>query len=572
MTDEAPTSLSRRLATAEALVALIGIGLIVLAVAATQRWLDAHMLPSFFVLRRWYVLLESAARIALAMMGVLLLLVARRRIARLAAQRPSTLAAAAIAALLAIAAGQLALTWLRPSSQWLFATIEPLRRPDPRLGWTFVPHREAQKIVGGRTVSFAFDAAGYRVRRVDEPVDPARPTVLFAGESVMVGEGLNWDETIPAQVGALLGVQSANLAVHGYASDQAYLRLEAELPRFQRPVAVVTLFMTALLGRNLDDNRPHLGPGLVWLPAVPHARLMSLATLIVPYRREETVERGIGVTRDVLRATAALATARGAASLVVVPQFDREDEHDRMLRRRILDDAGLPYLFVEFDDGWRIPGDLHPNAPTARRIALAVADRLRSRHQLLVAQPLFQHAEDPRHVGRCPLLADRGALLRQQRQLADRLAAERRRVERDQPFDLVVREMLRVHADHLVMEPPGAVECLRELGREHLLDDGDEPLGDVRPALADVVDHRGRDQVRHLHAERIGAGDLEERLDVGAVRGISVLRARGSSRRQHDERRDGAGSQRQGHRPSTGALSHTALSAPSRGCTLRRGR
>jgi len=378
MPDQAPPSLSRRLAIAEALVALCGIALIALALAFTQGWLDRHILPSFYVMRRWYVVLESSARVALAALGVLMLLVARRRIARLLAQRPSAVIAGAVAALLAIAAGQITLAWLHPSTQWLLASVEPLRRPDPRLGWTFVPGREGHKTVGGRTIAFAFDAAGYRVRRVDQPVDPARPTMLFAGESVMLGEGLNWDETIPAQVGAVTGVQSANLAVHGYATDQAYLRLEADLPRFQRPVAVVTLFMTALLGRNLDDNRPHLGPGLVWLPAVPHARLMSLATLIVPFRREATVERGIAMTRDVLRATAALAASRGATPLIVVPQFGREDEHERTLRRRILDDAGLPYLYVTFDDdGWRIPGDLHPNAPTARRIAVAIADRLK---------------------------------------------------------------------------------------------------------------------------------------------------------------------------------------------------
>jgi len=92
--------------------------------------------------------------------------------------------------------------------------------------------------------------------------------------------------------------------------------------------------MTALLGRNLDDNRPHLGPGLVWLPEVPHARLMSLATLIVPYRRKTTIERGIAVTGEVLRATAALATARGDTPLIVVPQFNREDDVERTLRRR----------------------------------------------------------------------------------------------------------------------------------------------------------------------------------------------------------------------------------------------
>jgi hypothetical protein len=369
--------LSPRRKLAEALVALTGIGLIVLAIAVTQSWLDRHLLPSFYLMRRWYVFLESSARVALALMGVFLLLGARPRIGRLAAERPSALIAAAIAAVLAIGAGQLALSWLHPSTEWLLASIEPLRRPDPRLGWTFVPSREGHKTVGGRTISFAFDAAGYRVRSVNEPVDPARPTIIFAGESVMLGEGLNWDETIPAQVGTLMNVQSANLAVLGYATDQAYLRVESELPRFQRPVGLVTLFMTALLGRNLDNGRPHLGPGLTWVPAVPRTRLMSLATLIVPYRRETTIERGIAVTREVLRATAALATARGATPLIVVPQFNREGDVERTFRRRILDDAGLPYVFVEFDDGWRIPGDLHPNAPTARTIAVAIADRLR---------------------------------------------------------------------------------------------------------------------------------------------------------------------------------------------------
>ena len=378
MTDLAPPSWSRRRAIGEGLVALAGTGLLLLAIILTPSWFDHHLLPSFYLMRRWYVVLESSSRVALALVGVFLLVVARPRIGRIVVDRPSALIAGAIAAVLAIGAGQLTLRWLHPSTAWLLASIEPLRRPDPRLGWTFVPSREGHKTVGGRTISFAFDAAGYRVRRVNEPVDPARPTILFAGESVMFGEGLNWDETIPARVGAELQMQSANLAVHGYATDQSYLRVQAELPRFQRPVALVTLFMTALLGRNLDDNRPHLGPGLVWLPAVPHARLMSLAQLIVPFRREMTIERGIAMTRDVLRASAALATARGATPLIVVPQFNREDNIERTLRRRILDEAGLAYVFVEVDDGWRIPGDLHPNAPTARRIAIAVAARLRA--------------------------------------------------------------------------------------------------------------------------------------------------------------------------------------------------
>ena len=191
---------------------------------------------------------------------------------------------------------------------------EPRRRRDPTLGWIFEPSRTGQHATGGRVIDYAFDAAGYRVRRADEPVDPARPAILFVGESVMFGEDLTWEDSVPAQVGAMMGIQSANLAVHGFSNDQAYLRLEQELPRFRQPVAIVSLFMTAIFGRNLDDYRPHLGPGLMWLPAAQHGRLTSLAALLVPYRRER---RWIAASRS--RATcsarrADLARTRGAAA------------------------------------------------------------------------------------------------------------------------------------------------------------------------------------------------------------------------------------------------------------------
>jgi len=134
--------------------------------------------------------------------------------------------------------------------------------------------------------------------------------------------------------------------------------------------------MTALFGRNLDDDRPHLGPGLVWLPAVQHTRLKSLATLLVPYRSDLTVERGIAVTREALRATMELARARGAIPLIVVPQFGREEELERTLRRRILDEADLPYTLVEIDPSWRLPWDQHPDARASHAMAHAIAARL----------------------------------------------------------------------------------------------------------------------------------------------------------------------------------------------------
>jgi hypothetical protein len=365
-------------AIVEIVVALAGVVFVACAIAANQQWLDRHFLPSFFLPRQWYVKVETFVRLVIGAFGAWLALVVRPRLGRFAGHTPVRLLHVVVAIVLALGASELVLRRvnLRPA-EWLLPDEEPQRRPDPQLGWTLTPARTGHNAIGGRVVDYAIDPAGYRVARVEQQVNPERPTLVFAGESVMFGEGLTWEESVPAQVGAMLGEQSANLAVHGYSNDQAYLRLRMELPHFRRPAAVVSLFMTALFGRNLDDDRPHLGPGLVWLPARQRSRLASLASLLVPYRRNETVERGVTLTREVLRATTDLARARGATPLVVVPQFGPEDQTEQRLRHRIFDDTGVPYVLVEIDAGWRLAWDRHPNARAAHAIAAAVAARLR---------------------------------------------------------------------------------------------------------------------------------------------------------------------------------------------------
>ena len=373
--------------TAEIVVASVGAAFLACAIIANQRFLDRHFVPSFFLPRHWYVLIQTSARLAMAVLGTWLALVARRRIGQFAARTPAGALRIVIAVVLALGASNLMLrlVHLRPA-EWLSAKDEPRRQPDPRLGWTWVPGRTGHKNIGGRVVDYAIDPAGYRVSNVDEPVDPERPTILFTGESVMFGEGLTYAESIPAQVGAMTGIQTANLAVHGYGNDQAYLKLESELPHFRRPVAVVSLFMTDLFGRNLDQDRLHLGPGLIWLRAEQHSRLSSFAKLIVPYRADTTVERGVMVTQEVLRATSELARAHGATPLLVVLQFGQEEGPERMLRRRILDDASIPYTFVNVDSSWRLPWDRHPNPRAAHAIATAIVSELRGR--LAVAGPV----------------------------------------------------------------------------------------------------------------------------------------------------------------------------------------
>jgi hypothetical protein len=365
----------------EIALAVAGAALVATALAANHAWLDRHFLPSFFMPRRWYLRIEDGVRVALAIAGFAMALPLRARVAGAVTRFPRTTIHVVLSALLALAAAEFTLRFvhLRPT-EWLAADEEPRRQPDARLGWVLAPAHAGRSRIGGRTIEYAVDAGGCRVRRVDQPVDRERPTIVFAGESVMFGEGLDFDDTIPAQVGAMLGVQSANLAVHGYSNDQAFLRLRQDLPRFRRPVAVVALFMTALFGRNLDDDRPHLGPGLEWLPAQPASRLQSLAGLLVPYRRDTTVERGIQVTRETLRAVVQLAHARNTVALIVVPQFGPEDASDTALRRRVVADD-VPSVVVTLDSGWRLPWDRHPNARAAHTIAEAVARRLQPHAQ-----------------------------------------------------------------------------------------------------------------------------------------------------------------------------------------------
>jgi hypothetical protein len=363
----------------EIAVAAVGCALLAGAVLANQRWLDEHFLPSWSVTRPWYVVIESSVRVALAAAGVLLAILMRSHIARAFAAWPATATWSLVAAALALGASEVALRCVHlRAREWRTASEEPLRRADPRLGWTIASARTGHKTVGRRMIDYVIDPGGFRVRRADEPVDRDRPTILFSGESVMFGEGLVWEESVPAQVSQMIGLQSANLAVHGFSTDQQYLRLQAELPRFRRPVAVVSLFMTSVFGRNMDDDRPHLAPGLVWVPPTPHSQLALLAALFVPYRGVDEVERGVAMTREVFGAIANMARARGAAPLIVVPHFGVEPETEMSLRRRIVDDADVPYVVVELRPEWHLPWDRHPNARAAHAIAEAVAVRLRA--------------------------------------------------------------------------------------------------------------------------------------------------------------------------------------------------
>ena len=354
------------------------------ALAADQDWFDRHFLPVFFLSRESYVFGEKLFRASVIAVGLALLMFVRPVLAGFARLSSRAIFAHAmrisLAIVLALTAAELVMrrTFAHATAEGP-STEEPLRQPSARLGWTFIPSRSAHARVGGRDIAYSIDSHGYRVSGRDTPVDFRRPSIIFTGESIMAGFGLNWDETIPARVQSLTKLQSADIAVFGYANDQAYLRLKAELPRFDQPVAVVSLFIPSLFVRNLDDDRPHLEPDLSWQPGVPHLRLDALMRFLVPYHSTTAIERGIEATRAALLATAALARARNAQPLVIVPQFGPEGPVERMIRHRILDEASISYVQIPLAPDWRIRGDLHPDPRADQAIALAIVKRLQNR-------------------------------------------------------------------------------------------------------------------------------------------------------------------------------------------------
>jgi hypothetical protein len=263
-------------------------------------------------------------------------------------------------------------------------TDAAMTRFDARLGWSYVPGRTTWTRVAGRPVEYAIDGHGDRASSPDDAVDPARPTVLFAGESIAFGYGLPYDETFVHLVGAELGVQTVNLAVVGYGNDQAYRRVVDALPRFAHPLAVVTMFVPDQIERNADRWRPRLGLApdgtLVPVPASGGPRVMKLLDRL-PYHGDEPLR----VTAAILRATADAARARGAVPLFVVTNYGRgclrDDGSEAWIVEELFVRPALPFVRVDLDPEDLLPGLLerHPGARGARKIASAVERALSGR-------------------------------------------------------------------------------------------------------------------------------------------------------------------------------------------------
>lgn len=260
-----------------------------------------------------------------------------------------------------------------------------LATDDARLGWVWRSSFSRTIEQGGRDIRWAFDGHGDRVPREGFVEDPDEPTVIFVGESIVAGHGLQWEETMPAIVADALAVQAIDLGVDGYGSDQAFVRLVDTLPRFRRVVAIVTLFFPDLVERVSWTDRPRLrfegGAPLVGPPSTgfwEDLRLVRVVKTWLPFR-DDAAARLVG---EIFRQTDLLARQHGARALFVVPRFD---DGCRRVNGRVVDDLLVSRGLTVVDPAWDyrpLPQDEHPDAASTRQMAEAVIAELRRRSPL----------------------------------------------------------------------------------------------------------------------------------------------------------------------------------------------
>lgn len=391
--ESSPKAFAQRRLIAELCVGIVGVLALAWAWQADVHWFERHWL-TFYCVREsktFRTILMVWAFVAAC--GILLLFVARPWLGRWVEARSlrnavtsSARVAAAVLLSLVVSEGLLRLK-PREKPGSVPAALLPLARGSGTLVWELEPSHTSKVNIGGRDLEYIVDAHGCRVRKEGEVPDPDKPTVLFAGESLVFGLGVSAEEAYPALVGDRLHVTALNCGVHGYGNDQAYLRTKELLPLIPHLAAVVTVFLSSQIERNVSATRRRLalepdGTLQVLLPAppsrLPSLELVDLFRTLVLYHDDE----GPRVTRAIFKATAELARAHGAVPIFVVthcgPCCLPTDGDLPLIVREIFEPDHLSYVKVDIDPEWHVPTDVHPDARGHRKIADAVEGALRA--------------------------------------------------------------------------------------------------------------------------------------------------------------------------------------------------
>jgi hypothetical protein len=228
------------------------------------------------------------------------------------------------------------------------------------------------------------NAAGHRARSVDAVEDPARPTILVTGESLAMGMGVTYEETYAGLLEERTGLQVVDVAQPAYAVDQAYLRLADELPRFQKPVALVSFVLAEEVWRAEYEHHPRMrlldGKLARVEPEPQWKRDIRLRKLFLDAYHDEAV---VDDVRAIVRATRDLGASRGAPVVFVFtnaaePCVDVKGKAP-WLFRTLFEDQGIPGVRVDLAPTTRLTdGDVHPGPQAHRQLADAIEGALRA--------------------------------------------------------------------------------------------------------------------------------------------------------------------------------------------------
>ena len=289
-----------------------------------------------------------------------------------------------LALLLALGAAE----WMLRHFDWTAPAVRSKRleyrlgREDARYGWALLPSKTT--LLGASQVRYAVDAWGDRAASDRAAPDPARPSLIVAGESIAFGYGLEYEQTFAAALGRKLDLQVVNVGVGGYGTDQAALRLEDALHKLEKPVAVVQVFVSAQLQRNVRDYRPHLALRDGALALLPRAsgffaglRMRDIVVNETPVLFEWQLRESLAVTRAIVLDVGARVRARGAALAFLVVSFGARSDEEERLVQAVFADAEVPFVEVQVDTVQLLPYDGHPDAVASRALAAAAASALR---------------------------------------------------------------------------------------------------------------------------------------------------------------------------------------------------
>jgi hypothetical protein len=374
---------TRRIVAELMVVALVA-AILVTAYRIDRQWISRHVTllngPPFSD-EAWStggrgLLVVLAAVVVLGLRPALISLVSKGSLVGLARWTVPVLLAIAAAAVTV----EGILDWVQPKA---LRGYPQYSAPHPRYGWTGPPSSSTPVRVSGRDTLLAFNREGMRVRNQGDEPDPALPTILFTGESIALGFGLEYAETYPELIAARRAVQSVNLAAAAYGTDQAHLRLVDAMPRFERLVATVTLFIPLQLSRNLQTDRPRLVLGPTGELELTGAATDFLSRLRIrrlwsglPYLGDRDIDRTLALTSAMLRETSVRTRARGGTPLFVIPSRGPKrslDEHlEAWIVRALFVRQGLPYILVDIPPDEFLKDDFHPGPRGDQTIAAAI--------------------------------------------------------------------------------------------------------------------------------------------------------------------------------------------------------